>query len=134
MDDLAQTIARVTSDLETAMGEQKGQIDFDFEYLEDVTVSGDRVGFARLAVELLKVAMPPTIDGLDQLHEPDHRLLNSPISDYKRNDSIIKAPDAKMSWKDRVIAMGCFLFGAFAITAFFRGCAALEQDIERLLR
>ena len=134
MDELAQKIARAASELEEALGERRGQIDFDFEYLEEVAVSGDRVGFARLAIELLKVAIPPTLSDPSQSPAPDDRLLTSPISAYHRNDSPVDAMVAKRSWKDRLIAAGCFLFGAFAVVAFFRGCSALEHDVERLLK
>ena len=134
MDDLAEKIARATSELEAALGEQKGQIDFELEYREEVTVSGDRIGFARLAVELLKVATPPAISDLNQLPTPDDRLLSSPIADYKRSDASAGAAPVKMSWKDRLIATGCLLFGGFAVAAFFRGCAALEHDLQRFLK
>lgn len=39
-----------------------------------------------------------------------------------------------MSWKDRIFTLGCFSFAIFAIVAFFRGCAALENDVGRLLQ
>ena len=133
MDELARRIVHVTSELEAALGEEKGRIDFDAEYREEVTISGDRVGFARLAIELLKVATPATVSESDHVPAPDDRLLNSPISDYRRNDATGDAASAKMSFKDRLIAAGCLLFGAFALVAFFRGCAALEHDIQRLL-
>jgi hypothetical protein len=134
MDDLARTIARVTAELETALGERKGQVDFDLEYGEEVTVSGDRAGFARLAVDLLKVATPPTISSPDQVPAPDDRMLHSPISNYARDDAGGQATVVKMSWKDRLLTAGCVAFGAFAVVAFFRGCAALQHDVARLLK
>ena len=131
MDELQQTLARVTSDLERALGEQKGHIDFDSEYREEVTVTGDRIGYARLAVELLRVATPVSV-GYADLPGPDDRLLNSPIAGYRRDDAAGKP--MKMSWKDRLMASGCILVAIFAVSAFFRGCAAFEQDIERIMK
>jgi hypothetical protein len=133
MDDLAEKIARATAELEAALGKQPGQIDFEFVHAEEVTVSGDRIGFARLAIDLLRAAAPPAASDANQLPEPDSHLLSSPITDYKRTDGSINAESTATSWKDRLFAAGCFLVGAVAIMAFFRGCVALERDIERLL-
>ncbi|MGZ8730888.1 MAG: hypothetical protein ACXW5U_18900 [Thermoanaerobaculia bacterium] len=96
-----------------------------------MAVTGDRIGYARLAVELLRVATPASVEYAD-LPGPDDRLLTSPIADYRRDDAA--GTPKKMSWKDRLVASGCILFVIFAVSAFFRGCAAFEQDIERIMK
>ena len=134
MDELAEKIARATSELEATLAEQSGQIDVEGEYREDVMISGDRVGFARLAIELLKAARPIDAPDPNEAPRPDHRWLSSPIVEYKRVDGTVVDPATEMTWKDRLMSTGCVLFLAFAVVAFFRGCAALENDIERLLK
>lgn len=132
MDELEQRIARAAAELQAALGERTGRISFDFTYPEEMTVAGDRIGFARLALEALSVAAPATITSADDLPGGDDRLLDSPIVGYRRDDA--PPAETRMSWKDRLIAAGCLLSGAVAAIAVIRGLVALERDFERLLQ
>lgn len=135
MDELEERIARITSELERALGEQKGRIGLAGDNLEeDVRISGDRTGFARFAIELLKVATPAEVAAPSDVPGPDDRLLLSPISDYQRIDAAVPEPTGKRSWKQRILASAGVLVAVLAVVSFLRGCVALQQDVGRLLR
>jgi hypothetical protein len=133
VDELGRKLEAGASDIEAALAQEKGEVGFDFVHADEVTVTGDRIGFARLAVEALRAAAPPVGVSESEIRGGDERLLDSPINDFRRND-LAPAPRARMSWKDRLFAAGCFLFAAIAIVAFFRGCVALESDVTRWLQ
>ena len=133
VDELEEKIGRAVSEIEAALGEQNGALDFEFEYADEITAAGDRVGFVRLAVEFLKVATPAAGSSSDHLPIPDDGRFKSPVVWYRRT-GCEDVPDATMSLKDRLLAIGCVLFGAFAVIAFFRGCVALQGDVERFLK
>ncbi len=131
MNDLSTRLTAAASDLESLLGDETGTIQFDGDYREEATVAGDRVGFIRLAIDLLKAAA--AAEG-DPLPAPNPDLLDSPIEEYRRIDTPADATAAKTSWKDRFFATGCLLFAVIAVIAFFRGCVALQHDITRFLK
>lgn len=57
------------SSIEAAPGEEKGQIDFDFEFREEVTVFGDRIGDEGL-VQRYVARFPALCDAVDRNGTP----------------------------------------------------------------
>lgn len=132
MDELGDKLQRAAEDIRAAIGEQKGRVSFDYDHDDEVTITANRAGFAHLAVQVLEAAVPPAGAAESAIPAPDDRLLDSPIAEFKRSDVVPEPP--RMSWKDRVLASGCVLFALFAIVVFFRGCSALQSDLERWSR
>ena len=130
MDDITDRLDRLASELDAMTAEQAGEIDVDVDH-DEVTLSGDRIGFIRLAADSLRAsartaASPPP---------PSSASRHSPITAWRRIDLEDRVePAALPRWKDRLLTAGCFLAFAFAALAFFRGCAALQSDVQRFFR
>ncbi|MGZ8780081.1 MAG: hypothetical protein ACXW31_09170, partial [Thermoanaerobaculia bacterium] len=112
MDELGEKLQRAADEIRAAIGEQKGAVSFDYQYDDEVTITANRAGFAHLALQALKAAVPPVGAAESVISAADDRLLDSPIAEFKRSDAVAESP--RMSWKERFLAGGCVLFALFA--------------------
>lgn len=132
MDELGERLHRAATEIQAAVGDQAGEISLEGTYSDEVTIAGDRVGFAHLALRSLHAAIPSEASSETIGIDLDDRKFSSPIADYRRQDAM--GASQPMSLKDRLLGLGCVLFVLFAFVAFLRGCAALETDIQKWLR
>jgi hypothetical protein len=133
VDDFGAKLQALSAELSALLSEQKGEIDLEFINEDEVTVKGDRAGFARLALEAMNAAQPPEGASAAEIPFSDDGLLISPLSDLVRTD-FQPVQETPMRWKDRFLSAGCVILGLFALAMFLRGCAAFESDVHRWLQ
>jgi hypothetical protein len=132
VDELSEKLERAAAEIEAALGDLEGEIDVDFTYADEITLTGNRVGYARLAIETLRTAVPPPDTRYAEPPNLNYERLSSPFQRFLRVDAT--AEPQPPSWKDRLLGIGCVALALSAILVFVRGCHALSQDAQRWLR
>jgi len=93
MDELGERLHRAAAEIQAAIGERRGEVSLEGTYTDEVTIAGDRAGFAHLALRSLHAAIPSEGSSETINIDLDDRKFFSPIADYRRQDSIgISAP------------------------------------------
>lgn len=124
-------IRRVVDELDDSVSKENADIIFNLEYEEDgCELVGNRNGFVRLAIEMLRAAVIRLQPGESFTPIQIDYLLRDRGMRFKRivrQEDVAAAlppPRPKMTWNGKIAAVGCLL-----LLAFFLMCSVIGGSV-----